>query len=268
MAFFLKITTGKPPYSRAETEIIMKLRAGFLSITGNYRENNEDNCHVDPQNRFFLVADGMGGQSAGERASSLAMEIVPRKLQQLDFQKASPEHAVKVIDEAVAQANFEIMALGELDAKFHNMGTTITFLVQAGGQFFVGGVGDSRAYLLRDGKLEQLTTDHSLTQALLDSGTLTPEEAATHRYRNVLYRYLGTKEGGTGTTPKQIAPKVGDRWLLCSDGVTGGVNDQELARLLGDGDDPQEIAEKIVRAAEAGGSKDNITCLVVLCEQD
>jgi serine/threonine protein phosphatase PrpC len=244
----------------------MKLRTGCLSITGNFRDNNEDNFLVDPQNRFFLVADGMGGQSAGERASSLAMEIIPQKLQLIDYQSASPDEAVKIIDDAVAQANFEIMALGELDSKLHNMGTTVTFLVHAGGKCFVGGVGDSRTYLLRGGKLQQLTTDHSLTQALLDSGTLTPEEAANHRYRNVLYRYLGTKEGGTGTNPRQIAPEVGDRWLLCSDGATGGVNDEELSRLLADGDDPQQIAERIVRAAEAGGSKDNITCLVVMVD--
>jgi protein phosphatase len=246
----------------------MKFRTGVLSITGNFRENNEDNCYVDSQNRFFLVADGMGGQSAGEKASALAMEIIPKKMQLLDFQKGSPEQVVKVIDDAVSQANFEIMALGELDAKLHNMGTTITFLVHAGGHCFIGGVGDSRTYLLRNGQLQQLTTDHSLTQALLDSGTLTPEEAATHRYRNVLYRYLGTKEGGTGTNPKQIVPEVGDRWLLCTDGATGGVNDADLAKLLADGSDPQAIAESVVRAAEAGGSKDNITCLVLFVEND
>lgn len=246
----------------------MKFRTGCLSITGNFRENNEDNCHLDPQHRFFLVADGMGGQSAGERASALAMEIIPKKLNVLDFQKAPSDHVVKIIDDAVSQANFEIMALGEIDSKLHNMGTTLTFLVHAGGQCFVGGVGDSRTYLLRQGKLQQLTTDHSLTQALVDSGTLTAEEAATHRYRNVLYRYLGTKEGGTGTNPKQIVPEVGDRWLLCTDGATGGVNDDDLAKLLADDSDPQTIAETVVRAAEAGGSKDNITCVVLFVEAD
>jgi len=244
----------------------MKFRSGCLSITGNFRENNEDNSYTDPKERFYLVADGMGGQSAGERASSLAMEIIPKKLELIDFQKSAAEHTIRVIDEAVSQANFEIMALGELDSKLHNMGTTLTFLVHAANVCYVGGVGDSRTYLLRGGKLQQLTTDHSLTQALLDSGTLTPEEAATHRYRNVLYRYLGTKEGGTGTNPKQIASQPGDRWLLCSDGATGGVSDEHLAVLLAEGDDPQAIAEKIVRAAEAGGSKDNITCLVVFAE--
>jgi protein phosphatase len=242
----------------------MKLRVGSVSITGRFRDNNEDNCYTDPQQRFFLVADGMGGQSAGERASSLAMEIVPRKLETLDFEHGSPEQTIRVIDEAVGQANFEIMALGEVDSRLKNMGTTITFLVHVGDVFFIGGVGDSRTYLLRDGKFEQLTTDHSLVQALLDAGTLTPEEAVHHRYRNVLYRYLGSKEGGAGTHPRQIVPRPGDRFVLCSDGVTGGVSDERLAELLTQGDDAQTVAETIVKAAEDGGSKDNVTCVVVI----
>jgi protein phosphatase len=243
----------------------MKLRVGNLSIVGK-RDNNEDACYVDPQQRFFLVADGMGGQSAGERASGLATEIVPQKLQMLDFNKAGTDQTIKVIDDAVAQANYEIMALGELDSKLKNMGTTIAFLVQVAGTLFAGGVGDSRVYLLRGGKLEQLTTDHSLTQALVDAGTLTPEEAATHRYRNVLYRYLGCKEGGQGTNPKLLQPQPGDRFLLCSDGVTGGADDDTIKRLLGSGNDPQKIAEAIVQAATDGGSKDNITGVVVFVE--
>ena len=243
----------------------MKLRVGHLSIIGK-RDNNEDACFVDPQQRFFLVADGMGGQSAGERASGLAMEIVPQKLQMLDFNRAADEQAIKVIDDSVSQANFEIMALGELDSKLKNMGTTIAFLVQAAGMMFAGGVGDSRVYLLRDGKLEQLTTDHSLTQALLDAGTLTAEEAVNHRYKNVLYRYLGCKEGGQGTAPRQLRPQVGDKFLLCSDGVTGGADDATLARLMAVGTDPQKTAEAIVQAATDGGSKDNITGVVVFVE--
>ena len=244
----------------------MQLRAGSLSITGRYRDNNEDNAFADPQQRFFLVADGMGGQSAGERASALAMEIIPQKLRSLDFAKATTDQAVRVIDEAVGQANFEIMALGELDPELKNMGTTVTFLVQAAGTLYIGGVGDSRVYRLRAGKMEQLTTDHSLVQALIDAGTLTPEEAVNHRYRNVLYRYLGSKEGGAGTHPKAVTPKTGDRYLLCTDGVTGGASDSQLAELLGAGNNPQQIAEAIVKAAEDGGSKDNITATVVFVD--
>jgi protein phosphatase len=243
----------------------MKLRVGHLSIVGK-RDNNEDAYFVDAQQRFFLVADGMGGQSAGERASSLAMEIVPQKLQLMDFSKSNGDLTIKQIDDAVSQANYEIMALGELDSKLKNMGTTIAFLVQTGGVIFAGGVGDSRVYLLRNGALDQLTTDHSLTQALLDAGTLTPEEAVNHRYKNVLYRYLGCKEGGQGTNPKQLQPKVGDRFLLCTDGVTGGASDETLARLLAQNSDPQKAADAIVQAATDGGSKDNITGVVIFVD--
>ncbi len=243
----------------------MKFRVGQLSIVGK-RDNNEDASFVDPRSRFFLVADGMGGQSAGERASGLATEIVPQKLDQLDFDKATAEQTIKLIDDAVAQANYEIMALGEVDSKLKNMGTTLAYIVHVAGTMYVGGVGDSRVYLLRGGKLEQLTTDHSLTQALVDAGTLTLEEAANHRYRNVLYRYLGCKEGGQGTSPKQIRPQVGDKYLLCSDGVTGGADDAKLAELLAAGTDPQATAEVIVQAATDGGSKDNITGLVIFVD--
>ena len=243
----------------------MKFRVGHLSIVGK-RDNNEDAFFVDPRSRFFLVADGMGGQSAGERASGMAVEIVPQKLSLLDFDKATAEQTVKLIDDAVAQANFEIMALGEVDSKLKNMGTTLAFIVQAAGTMYVGGVGDSRVYLLRGGKLEQLTTDHSLTQALVDAGTLTQEEAANHRYRNVLYKYLGCKEGGQGTNPKQVRPQVGDKYLLCSDGVTGGADDAKLAELLAAGTDPQATSEAIVQAATDGGSKDNITGVVIFVD--
>jgi serine/threonine protein phosphatase PrpC len=243
----------------------MKLRAGWQSIVGK-RDNNEDACYVDPRNRFFLVADGMGGQSAGERASGLAVELIPKKLQSIDFEKSPPDQATKIIDDAITQANYEIMALGELDPKLKNMGTTITFVVSVAGVMYVGGVGDSRVYLLRNGSLQQLTTDHSLTQALIEAGTLTQEEAVNHRYRNVLYRYLGCKEGGTGTSPKQVRPVKGDRFLICSDGVTGGADDAQLAKLMSAGTDPQKTAEAIVQAAIDGGSKDNITGVVIFVE--
>ena len=246
---------------------MVRTRCGYVSITGNFRENNEDRCLVDPQGRYFLVCDGMGGQSAGEKASELACELVPQRLNQLvNFEKDPADKVVKSIDRAVEHANAEIMALGEVDPSYHNMGTTVAFLVSAAGKFFAGGLGDSRVYLLRDGRFEQLTTDHSLTQALVDAGTISKADAAKHRYKNVLYRYLGTKEGSTGTSPRQVVPKSGDRYLLCSDGVTDGVENSRLQELLAEGDDPQATAEAIVKAAEDGGSKDNITCVVVYVE--
>lgn len=246
---------------------MVQVRWGSQSIKGNFRENNEDALVVDPRGRFFIVADGMGGQSAGEKASALATELVPRRLEQtIDFDKASPDEVVKRIDEAISFANGEIMALSSLDPEYHNMGTTITFMLNVAGKLFVGGVGDSRVYRLRADQLEQITKDHSLTQALLDAGTITAEEAKTHRYKNVLYRYLGTKEGGTGTEAKVLEAQVGDRFMLCSDGVTDGIkhNINQIIPFL-KLDDPQAAAATIIKTAEDGGSKDNITCVVVHC---
>lgn len=245
----------------------IRFKWGSLSITGNFRGNNEDNLHVDESARFFLVADGMGGQSAGEKASELAVEIISEKLHQsIDFQSMVTADVVTAIDEAVSHANLEIMALGELDPDYKNMGTTIVFVVHAGQDLYVGGVGDSRVYLLRDEKLEQLTEDHSLTHALLKAGTITPEEATTHRYKNVLYRYLGTKDGGSGTTPQQVQPQSGDRFMLCTDGVTDGVTADQIRSILSSESDPQVAAEKLVASAQEGGSKDNITCIVLHVE--
>jgi serine/threonine protein phosphatase PrpC len=246
---------------------MVQIRYGSVSITGNYRENNEDNCLADPDARYFLIADGMGGQAAGEKASEMATELIPQRLDDsIDFDKGDPKKVLKSIDEAVAYANLEIMALGEVDPAYYSMGTTLAFLVSAGGSFYIGGVGDSRVYRLQNNMLEQLTTDHSLTQALVDAGTIEQENVATHRYRNVLYRYLGTKEGGNGTEARQLKPEPGDRFLLCSDGVTDGLDDEAIAQLLSENDHPQNAAEIIVKAAEDAGSKDNITAVVVFVE--
>ncbi len=243
---------------------MVKLRTGKVSITGNFRENNEDALIVDDQNRFMIVADGMGGQSAGEKASALAVELIPRKLTQLvNFEGQQPAAVVEAIDKSIDYANTEIMALSEVNAGFRNMGTTVVFLVRVGDRFFVGGVGDSRAYEYRNGKLRQITKDHSLVQALIDAETISPEEAKTHRYKNVLYRYLGTRDGSAGSNAAEITPQKGDRFLLCSDGVTDGASEDDLIRILKTVEDPQNAAETIVQTAQAGGSKDNISCIVV-----
>jgi protein phosphatase len=240
------------------------LKWGAVSITGNFRENNEDRCHVDTLARYFLVADGMGGQCAGEKASELAIELISQRLSQsIDFERDDQGRVSDALDRAVSHANSEIMALGELDPEYHNMGTTLTFLLNVANRLYVGGIGDSRTYLLREGQLQQLTKDHSLTQALVDAKTITPEEAVNHRYRNVLWRYLGTKEGGAKVDPMVLEPRAGDRFMLCSDGVSDGVSDGDIAEVLKTEADPQQAAELIVHRAEEGGSRDNITCIVV-----
>ncbi|MBS0264068.1 MAG: serine/threonine-protein phosphatase [Planctomycetes bacterium] len=245
----------------------MSVRWGTVSITGNFRENNEDRVLVDKQGRYFLVADGMGGQCAGEKASEMAVELISEKLSQLvDFSQDTGPKVTAAIDQAVDYANVEIMALGELDANYHNMGTTIALIVKAGNRIYVAGIGDSRVYMLRDGKIDRLTKDHSLTDALLEAGTITPEEASRHRYRNVLYRYLGTKEGSSGSKPTPVDLHAGDRFIMCSDGATDGLSDKDLEGLLKTSADPQAAAESIVAAAQKAGSRDNISCVAIFAE--
>ena len=143
------------------------------------------------------------------------------------------------------------------------MGTTIALFVVVRQAAYIAGLGDSRVYSMRGQTFEQLTKDHSISQGLLDSGTISKEEAATHRYRNLLYQYLGTEDRGFEMETRQCSLDSGDRFILCSDGVTDGVDDDTLATLLHENDDPQQAAQTIVHAAEAGGSKDNITCIVL-----
>jgi protein phosphatase len=213
----------------------------------------------------------MGGQSAGERASALAAEVIPQVLvKELDFEKGDESQINAALQHAVSQANTEIISQSTLDPLCHNMGTTLALMLRVGNQFHTVGLGDSPIYRLHGGHLAKLTTDHSLTQALVDAGTLSASEAATHRYRNVLYRYLGTKEGYLGIKDGNPRDEVrsgelqpGDRFLICSDGALDGLNESRLRELLTRGTHPQKVAEEIVAAALVGGSRDNITAIVV-----
>jgi len=246
---------------------MLSIRTGHVSVTGNYRDNNEDSCCIDPHQRFMVVADGMGGQSAGERASAIAVELIPKRLEQLlDFSKANSRTIHDAMERAVAHANSEIMALSEVEPGLKNMGTTVVMMVHVLDRFYFVGVGDSRAYELRNGKMRQLTTDHSLTQALVEAGTISLEEAKTHRYRNVLYKYLGSRDGAAPGTIIEVVPRPGDRFLLCSDGLNDGLSDAEISNLLNCCNDPQKVAETLVNAALEGGSRDNISCVVVIVD--
>ncbi len=240
-----------------------RFRWGAKSIT-NKRDNNEDRYLIDPDGRYFLVADGMGGQAAGERASEMASEIVPQELEKrLKFQDEAPERVESAIKEAISHANADIMTLAAIDMNSLNMGTTIVLAVAVGDSLYIAGVGDSRIYRLADGKLAQLTKDHSLTQALVDAGTISEEDAKTHRFKNVLHRYLGSKEGNNGADVKKLPLVPGHRYMLCSDGVNEGVEDAQMAEILKRCEDPQQAADELVKASQEGGANDNITCVVV-----
>jgi protein phosphatase len=242
---------------------------GKCSLLGNYRENNEDAVDVKESGGLTtaIVADGMGGQAAGEKASQMATEIIPRVLGEQVPSATSADDIRKIVRKAIVQANEEIISLGQLDRDFRNMGTTVVGVAWVpkfrDDCLFVSGVGDSRAYLLRDGKIEQLTIDHSLAQALVEAGTITPEEAKEHRFKNVLWKYLGSKEVGEGPEVKTIFVRPGDRLLLCTDGLCGVVPDDRVGQSMQEHKEAQSCSEALCQLALDMGSRDNVSCIIL-----
>ncbi|HEY5479406.1 MAG TPA: Stp1/IreP family PP2C-type Ser/Thr phosphatase [Gaiellaceae bacterium] len=223
--------------------------------TGRRRRRNEDAFVCEPP--LFAVADGMGGAQAGEVASRLAADSVREaKLGDLP----SPEQTVDIIREA----NRRVYAYSSENASTRGMGTTMTVALVEGSVVTIGHVGDSRAYLLREDQLTQLTQDHSLVAELVRSGRLSPKEAESHPRRSVITRALGT-ESDVEVDVFSIRAQSGDLFLLCSDGLTSMVSDEEIAKLLvAARADLDSAGEKLVAAANQAGGEDNIT--VVLFE--
>jgi protein phosphatase len=242
------------------------LNIGKCTLLGNYRENNEDAIDVKqfPEFTLSLVADGMGGQAAGEIASKRATEVIPRELKKNLSPQVNPDDAKKFIRKAVVQANEEIIAMGALDRDLKNMGTTVVMAVwRKEKELYITGVGDSRAYLIRDNKIEQLTVDHSLAQALVEAKTISAEEAREHRFRNVLWKYLGTKEVGEGPEVKAVPVQPGDRLVLCTDGLSGVVSDDRILGCVVEHQDMQKAADALGQMALDSGSRDNVSCIVI-----
>ena len=244
----------------------LTLNIGKCSLLGNYRENNEDSIDVKvfPDLTVNIVADGMGGQAAGEIASRKAVDIIPRELRKNLTANLNGEGVKSTVRRAIVQANEEIMAMGALDKDMKNMGTTVVMAIwRKGPELFIAGVGDSRAYLVRKGKIQQLTTDHSLAQALVEARTISPAEAKDHRFRNVLWKYLGSKEVGEGPEVTVVPIQSGDKFLLCSDGLTGVVPDEQLASYMTEQTDAQACADGLGQLALDQGSRDNVSCVVI-----
>src|SRR5438309_11809634 len=185
------------------------------------RSNNEDRWVVDKVNNVFLVADGMGGQEKGEQASGLAAEIIPREVQK---RLAAQEDAGQAVQRALNEANQAIIDAGRNQPAGRRMGTTAVLAVQQANQVYVAGLGDSRAYLIRGHRVEQLTVDHSVADALERNGTLTSEQARHSPWKNVLYKFLGCAEMTDGPDVRPFSPRAGDRLLLASDGVTNFIS--------------------------------------------
>jgi protein phosphatase len=240
------------------------LRVGARSARG-LRTNNEDRFVADPANHVFLVADGMGGQELGERASGLAAEIIPRVLQN---SLAHSEDPGKAVLKALDVANQAIIEAGRHQPIRKRMGTTAVLAVQQNDQVFVAGVGDSRAYLIRGNRVDQLTIDHTVADALKRNGTLTDKQAQDSPMRNVLYKFLGCTEVTEATNVHPFTPRDCDVLVLASDGLTNHVTPDELRDGAHRMHDPQQWADDLVELALQRGSKDNVTCVVVSFHQE
>ncbi|MDJ0462047.1 PP2C family serine/threonine-protein phosphatase [Streptomyces sp. H27-C3] len=232
----------------------LSLRFAAGSHKGMIREGNEDSGYAGP--RLLAIADGMGGQAAGEVASS---EVIST-LVQLDDDVPGSD-ILTSLGTAVQRANDQLRVMVEEDPQLEGMGTTLTALLWTGQRLGLVHVGDSRAYLLRDGVLTQITQDHTWVQRLVDEGRITEEEATTHPQRSLLMRALGS---GDHVEPDLSIREVraGDRYLICSDGLSGVVSHQTMEETLSDYQGPQETIQALIQFALRGGGPDNITCIV------
>jgi protein phosphatase len=233
--------------SRAQIEF----RAGAATDVGQVRPQNEDGYLVHP--RVFAVADGMGGMRAGEVASALALDTLSAD--------ADADGDIDVV-EWVIRANRAVFDRASSDPSMSGMGATLVAVVVRGDMARIVHLGDSRAYLLREGRLEQLTEDHSHVQRLLDVGLITPEEAASHPERNLVTRALGLDES-VDPEETDIAVLEDDRLLLCTDGLSTMLEADEIRAILAAGEEPSVTAQRLVDAANAAGGRDNATALVI-----
>jgi protein phosphatase len=223
-----------------------------VTDVGRQRSANEDSLVIAPP--FFAVADGMGGAKAGEVASAAAIEVFGGEAE-------SSEAAESQLARIVREANRRIHALAVSDESFRGMGTTLTAAKITGDQVSLAHVGDSRAYLLRNGELEQLTRDHSLVAELERSGQITPEAAEHHPQRSIITRALGP-EPDVEVDTYTIAGRDGDLFMICSDGLTSMISDEEVSSILRSAAGLDDAAESLVRAANQSGGRDNITVVL------
>ncbi|TDC83188.1 Stp1/IreP family PP2C-type Ser/Thr phosphatase [Actinomadura sp. 7K507] len=232
----------------------MGIRYAARSDVGMLREGNEDSAYAG--SHMLAVADGMGGHVGGEIASAAAIEA----LRALDKDLPATE-MLAALEHTVKAANDNLHRIVESDPALQGMGTTLTAMLWEGNQVALVHIGDSRAYLLRDGSLFQITHDHTLVQSLVDEGRITPDEAASHPQRSLLLRALD----GRGEVDPDLSLReahVGDRYLLCSDGLSGVVTAETIFQVLTDVGDPDQAVRQLIDLANRGGGPDNITCVV------
>lgn len=229
---------------------------GAASHLGKVRKSNQDSGYAGPN--LLVLADGMGGPAGGDIASAVAVDY----LQHLDQQAQNSDSALQNLVQAEATAHDELCDHSNANPELTGLGTTCIAILRTDTQLTLTHIGDSRAYLLREGELYQVTKDHSYVQQLIDEGRITTEEAARHPHRSVLLRVLGDSQANPEVDTMVIEPEIGDRWLLCSDGLCGYVCESDFKQVLIEETSPQDISDKLVELALKAGGIDNVTCVV------
>jgi PPM family protein phosphatase len=241
---------------------MMTVKAAARTSKGRVRSSNEDAFGLEAAHGIYVVCDGMGGAAGGEVASRLAVDVV------LERMSADPggESGRERLHEAIAEANRVVLERADREPGLSGMGTTLVALLlgaEAGsGPALVAHAGDSRCYRLRGGKLERMTQDHSLVDEQMRLGAMTAEEAARSPLRSVITRAVGTQASVTEDVT-EMRVEAGDMFLLCTDGLTREVNEEEIARVLEAEADVEQAAQKLVDAANEAGGRDNVTAVVV-----
>lgn len=228
-----------------------------ISHTGKVRSNNQDSGYAG--SNLFVVADGMGGHAGGDVASSIAIS----RLSRIDTPYDSTSTAERILREAITDTAADLIDTVHRRPELAGMGTTVSALLMVDEYAVIAHIGDSRIYLYRDDALTQITTDHTFVQRLVDSGRITPEEARFHPRRSVLMRVLGDMDDDPEVDTFIMPTQPGDRWLLCSDGLSGVVDDAHTAKALAQGLAPGRTADSLLKQALDGGAPDNVTIVIV-----
>ncbi|ACK64264.1 protein serine/threonine phosphatase [Rippkaea orientalis PCC 8801] len=238
---------------------MMNRRFTGLTDTGVLRSVNQDNYYIDPDGRFFIVADGMGGHAGGQEASAIAAQQIHAYLD-AHWNADIPSHTL--LEKAFLQANQGILDDQNAHPERGDMGTTAVVVLFRGDQPWRAHIGDSRLYRIRHNKLEQITEDHTWVARALKMGDITRDQAKTHPWRHVLFQCLGRKDVNTIEIAR-LDVQPGDRLLLCSDGLTEEVSDEMIKTLFEEGESCEAIAQNLVEAAKEAGGSDNITVIIV-----
>ena len=234
---------------------------GFKSNTGVVREKNEDACFVIPSHDVYVVADGVGGNNAGEIASRTAVQGVAEYVTEVPIEGCETDEEIcSYFLDCIAEINQQVYRLGHEHRENRGMATTLVLAYLRNDKAYIMNVGDSRAYLLRNNEMEQLTEDHTYVNELVRSGVITKEEAETHSQRNVITRAIGAAPF-VKTDFYRVPIQSDDILMLCSDGLYGEVEEQQLVEILKKDESMSQMCNLLVDAAIAGGGRDNITVI-------